>query len=164
MTDGNGIEVRALERRHHAAWLPLWRSYQAFYRVDIPPEVSEVTWARLLDPAEPVGGALAWEGSSAVGLVHHIRHRSCWTEGDYCYLQDLFVASEMRGRRIGRMLIESVYEMAARGGCVRVYWLTHETNEVAMRLYDNVAERTGFIQYRRNLGPGLPQPGSEERG
>ncbi len=161
MPRGNGVEVRAFERGHHAAWLPLWRGYQAFYKIDIPPEVSNVTWARLLDPAEPLGGALAWQGPSAVGLVHHIRHRSSWTEGDYCYLQDLFVAPEIRGQGIGRRLIDYVYETAARDGCVRVYWLTHGTNTVAMRLYDRIAERTGFIHYRRNLAADLPQPRSE---
>src|SRR5690242_8360364 len=103
------ISIRPLQPEHHSAWLPLWRGYQAFYEVDIPQQVSEVTWARLLDPAEPVAGALAWSGSTAVGLVHHIRHRSCWTVGDYCYLQDLFVAPAARSLGIGRKLIEHVY-------------------------------------------------------
>ena len=151
MTAENEIRVRLLEPGDHAAWLPLWRGYQAFYEVDIPPDVSEVTWARLLDPSEPVAGALAWSGALAVGLVHHIRHRSCWTVGDYCYLQDLFVAPEVRGAGIGRKLIEHVYAEAARMGCSRVYWLTHETNVTAMRLYDRIAQRSGFVQYRNSL-------------
>jgi GNAT superfamily N-acetyltransferase len=107
-----------------------------------------VTWTRLLDPAEPMGGALAWRDSRAVGLVHFIEHRSCWTTGNYCYLQDLFVAPGLRGEGIGRMLIEYVYEKARAGGCSRVYWLTHETNTSAMQLYERVAERSGFVQYR----------------
>jgi GNAT superfamily N-acetyltransferase len=86
-----------------------------------------------------------------VGLVHHIRHRSCWTAGDYCYLQDLFVAPAARHAGVGRKLIEHVYALAAREGCARVYWLTHETNSVAMLLYDRIAKRTGFIQYRKDL-------------
>jgi len=32
-----------------------------------------------------------------------------------------------------------------------VYWHTHETNAVAMRLYDRVAERSGFVMYRKLL-------------
>jgi GNAT superfamily N-acetyltransferase len=147
-----------LRPQDHAAWLPLWRGYQSFYEVDIPPEVSASTWARLLDPGEPVAGALAWNGPAAVGLVHHLRHRSCWTTGDYCYLQDLFVSSAHRGSGIGRKLIEHVYAEAAREGCARVYWLTHETNATAMRLYDHVADRSGFVQYRKNLLPGVFRP------
>ncbi len=150
------VSVRPLRREHHSAWLPLWRGYQAFYEIDIPQDISELTWARLLDPAEPVAGALAWDGAAAVGLAHHIRHRSCWTAGDYCYLQDLFVVPTARGSGIGRKLIEHVSEAAARYGCARVYWLTHETNAAAIRLYDRVAERSGFIQYCRSLERNAP--------
>jgi GNAT superfamily N-acetyltransferase len=152
--DNPETRIRPLRPEDHAAWLPLWRGYQAFYEVDIAPEVSASTWARLLDPAEPVAGALAWNGATAVGLVHHIRHRSCWTTGDYCYLQDLFVSPALRGSGIGRKLIEHVYAEASREGCARVYWLTHETNMTAMRLYDRIAERSGFVQYRKHLVPG----------
>lgn len=153
MTANHDIRIAPLQPGHHAAWLPLWRGYQSFYEVDIPAGVSEVTWTRLLDPAEPVAGALAWRGAEAVGLVHHIRHRSCWTTGDYCYLQDLFVAPQIRGAGIGRKLIEHVYAHAASLGCSRVYWLTHETNTAAMQLYDRIAQRSGFVQYRHILPP-----------
>ena len=141
-------EVRAADR---AAWEPLWRGYQAFYRVDILPQVSEQSWARMLDAREPVRAALAWQADEAVGLVHFIRHRSTWTAGDYCYLQDLFVAPAARRGGVGRRLIEYVVEQAEQAGCERVYWLTHESNAEAMRLYDQVAQRSGFLQYRRKL-------------
>ena len=136
---------------HKEQWVPLWRGYQAFYKTDIPPSVSDVTWSRLLDPAEPMGGAMAWQGDQAIGLVHHIQHRSCWTVGDYCYLQDLFVAETARGTGAGRKLIQYVYDHAKAQGCSRVYWLTHETNIEAMKLYDRIAARSGFIQYRHML-------------
>jgi GNAT superfamily N-acetyltransferase len=144
-------EIRPLAAKDRAPWQPLWRGYQDFYQVDIPDEVSAVTWSRLLDPAEPMCGALAWTEDGAAGLVHFIRHRSCWTAGDYCYLQDLFIAEDARGTGIGRKLIEHVYAEATLWGCSRVYWLTHETNLAAMQLYDRIAERPGFIQYRRTL-------------
>jgi GNAT superfamily N-acetyltransferase len=151
-----------LQSENHDAWLPLWRGYQSFYEVDIPADVSALTWTRLLDPAEPMGGALAWRGSRAVGLVHHIRHRSCWTGGDYCYLQDLFVSPMVRGSGVGRKLIEYVYAVAMRGGCSRVYWLTHETNAAAMLLYDRIAERSGFVQYRRIFSAGALRADEEK--
>jgi GNAT superfamily N-acetyltransferase len=144
-----GVEIRPAGERDHADWLPLWRGYQAFYKTDIPEEVSSVTWARLLDTSEPMGAALAWRDDTAIGLVHHIRHRSCWTIGDYIYLQDLFVSPAERGTGVGRKLIEYVYGIARQAGCARVHWLTHETNRDAMLLYDRIAERSGFVQYRR---------------
>lgn len=143
------VTITPLRSTDHDAWLPLWRGYQAFYNVDIPEDVSAVTWRRLTDPAEPMAGALAWRGARAVGLVHVIRHRSCWTAGDYCYLQDLFVAADIRGGGIGRALIEHVYATAKAEGCSRVHWLTHETNHEAMRLYDRIGDRSGFVQYRK---------------
>lgn len=129
----------------------LWSGYLEFYGATVTQETTDLTWSRMLDPAEPIDATLAWQGSEAVGLVHCVRHRSTWTAGDYCYLQDLFVAPETRGRGIGRRLIEHVYATAEAQGCSRVYWLTHESNADAMALYDKVAGRSGFLQYRKQL-------------
>ena len=133
------------------AWLPLWRGYQAFYKTDIPHETTLSTWQRLLAPEEPMHVALAESGGAVVGFVHFIEHRSCWTTGDYMYLQDLFVQPAQRGLGVGRALIEHVYADAAARGCSRVWWLTHETNTDAMVLYDRIASRSGFLQYRKVL-------------
>lgn len=131
-----------------AAWDRLWQGYQRFYKVEIPGPVSDLTWARLHDPTEPMAAMLAWQGERAVGLVHWIFHRSTWTEGHYCYLQDLYVDEDLRGGGVGRALIAHVRTEADAAGCSRLYWLTHETNTDAMVLYDKVAERSGFVQYR----------------
>ena len=143
------VTVRPLEAGDHAVWDPLWRGYLTFYKTALADEVRAVTWSRLLDPAEPMKGALALRDGVAVGLVHHIRHRSCWTVGDYIYLQDLFVAETARGTGAGRALIEHVYAHARATDASRVHWLTHETNTDAMKLYDRIAERSGFVQYRQ---------------
>jgi GNAT superfamily N-acetyltransferase len=85
------------------------------------------------------------------GIVHFLYHRSCWTIGNYCYLQDLFVADDARGHGLGRGLIEAVAEKAREAGASRLYWLTKEDNHTARLLYDKIAERSGFIQYRQML-------------
>lgn len=143
--------LRPVRAEDHDAWMPLWRGYQTFYAVDLPPETSTRTWLRFLDPAEPLHAVLAWRGERAVGLVHWIYHRSCWSIGDHCYLNDLFAEPGERGTGVGRTLIEHVYREAAAAGCTRVHWLTHETNATAMRLYDRIADRSGFVQYRKVL-------------
>jgi len=143
------VEIKTIENNDVDIWLPLWKGYQRFYEVDIPESVTLKTWARFLDPIEPMHAALAMVGQHAAGLVHAIYHRSTWTTGDYCYLQDLFVAPAARGRGIGRALIEHVYAEAKRRGVSRVHWLTHETNHSGMRLYDSVGDRSGFVQYRK---------------
>jgi GNAT superfamily N-acetyltransferase len=144
--------IRPLQAGDHAAWLELWRGYQDFYRASLSEAVTARTFERLLDPAEPMHAAVAVDAQDRpFGLVHYITHRSCWTEGDYCYLQDLFVEPLVRGSGAGCALIEHVYAAARALGCPRVYWLTHETNTDAMALYEKVAERSGFIQYRKAL-------------
>jgi GNAT superfamily N-acetyltransferase len=66
-------------------------------------------------------------------------------------LQDLFVANDTRGLGLGRALIEAVYDKAKEKGASRVHWLTQESNKTARLLYDNIADRSGFIQYRKLL-------------
>jgi len=145
------IAIRPVSAADHGVWLSLWQGYQRFYKTEIAEASSAVTWQRLLDPSEPMHAALAWHNGRAVGLVHFIYHRSCWTVGDYCYLQDLFVSDELRGAGIGRQLIEHVYAQARAAGAARVHWLTHESNSNAMQLYERIAERSGFVQYRQLL-------------
>ncbi|PZU06115.1 GNAT family N-acetyltransferase [Sphingomonas sp.] len=147
----DNVQIRDLFASDHDAWLRLWLGYQAFYGISLSAELTDTTFHRLLRHGEPMSGALAWHGHEAVGLVHFIRHRSTWTVGDYMYLQDLFTIDHARGAGVGRALIEHVYARAEAAHCSRVYWLTHETNGTAMKLYDNVAERSGFIQYRRQF-------------
>jgi GNAT superfamily N-acetyltransferase len=147
----SAVAIRAATAGDFAAWLPLWRGYQTFYKTEIPHETTLVTWQRLLDPAEPMHAALAAHDGAVVGLVHYIEHRSCWTIGNYMYLQDLFVDPTRRGQGLGRALIEHVYAEATSRGCSRVWWLTHETNTAAMLLYDRVADKSGFVQYRKVL-------------
>ena len=147
----DAVMIRPVHAGDYDAWLPLWRGYQKFYQAEIPAETTRVTWARILDPREPVFGALAFSQERAVGMVHWLYHRTCWTIGNNCYLQDLFVAPEQRGSGIGRKLIEHVCAASRIGGCAKVYWLTHETNKNAMLLYDRIATRTGFVHYEKIL-------------
>jgi len=72
------VTVRPLQASDHDRWDVLWQGYLTFYKTVIADEIRAVTWARLLDPAEPMKGALAFRDGTAVGLVHHIQHRSCW--------------------------------------------------------------------------------------
>lgn len=145
------MNIRPLELQDYSKWLDLWNRYQNFYNVTIAATVTEETYRRLLTPCEPLHCFVIEFDGVLLGFVHYIFHRSTWTEGDYCYLQDLFVDSTQRTQSFGSMLIRAVYEEAERNKCARVYWLTHETNYKARTLYDRVADNAGFIQYRKNL-------------
>ncbi len=147
------VAIRPLRPDDHAAWLDLWRGYLTFYTADVPDAVTALTWSRLLDPAEPVHGAVAAsaKGGAPIGFVHWLTHRSTWARTSYAYLEDLFVTPTVRGGGAGRALIEHVYAAAEAAGCAQVYWLTHETNTSARALYDRIATRTGFLHYAKVL-------------
>jgi GNAT superfamily N-acetyltransferase len=149
------LVVRPIAWADHAAWLPLWDGYNAFYGrsgpTALPAEITQTTWARFFDEDEPVNALVAERDGRLVGIVHFLFHRSTTMIGLNCYLQDLFTAAQARGGGVGRALIEAVYERARAAGSTRVYWHTHETNQTAMRLYDQVAERTGFVVYAKTL-------------
>ncbi|NEU12131.1 GNAT family N-acetyltransferase [Methylobacterium sp. BTF04] len=143
------LRIRPVARNERAPWDILWSGYLDFYSAVIGPEIRDITWARLHDPLVPLHALVAEEGGRLVGLAHYTFHASAWTLGPYCYLQDLFTAPEARGRGIGRALVEAVASEARRAGADRVYWLTKEDNAAARALYDTLADRPGFIQYRR---------------
>lgn len=132
-------------------WLPLWEGYNTFYERKVPLEVTRVTWSRFFDAYEPMHAIVAERGGKLQGLVHYLFHRNTAMLGPTCYLQDLFTVAETRGQGIGRALIEAVYERAQAAGSSRVYWMTQESNATARKLYDKVAEQSGFIQYRRQF-------------
>ena len=145
------MQVRKLLKQDYDNWLDLWKGYQDFYKVTLTSELSELTFNRLISESEEMGCLVLEAENKLIGLVHYIFHRSTWTEGNYCYLQDLFVKTDKRAKGCGKSLIEAVYEEAHKKNCSRVYWLTQETNYQARILYDQVAVSTGFIQYRKNL-------------
>lgn len=146
------MNVRNLKEEDFPKWLELWKGYQSFYKVEIKSSVSEVTFKRLLNTDENMYCLVVEENGLLIGMVHYIYHRSTWTEGNYCYLQDLYVTPSERSKGLGRKLIECVYTEAVKNNIARVYWLTHETNYPGRSLYDDVADNAGFIQYRKNIG------------
>ncbi|MCA0401602.1 MAG: GNAT family N-acetyltransferase [Proteobacteria bacterium] len=145
------LEIRPVRADERLLWEPLWQGYLTFYKASLAPEITETTWARLMDPAEPMHVWGAFEGGKLLGIVQCVTHRTTWSTAWNCYLQDLFTVPEARGRGVARRLIEHVYQQAAGLGCYRVYWQTHESNAEAQVLYNKVAERSGFIVYRKNI-------------
>ncbi len=147
--------IRAVAVEDFDAWKPLWDAYNAFYGrkgpTALPEEITQATWSRFFDSNEPVHALVAESSGRIVGLAHYLFHRSTTQLGHICYLQDLFTVEEARGKGIGRGLIEAVYARAREAGAKRVYWQTHETNARATRLYEQVAERSGFIVYRKDV-------------
>lgn len=145
------VVVEWVKREDYDQWLPFWRDYQAFYQVDLSDEITQSTWARFFDGHQPMFCAVAKEGDRVLGFVHYLFHQSTWAKDDFCYLEDLFVAPDTRGKQVGKRLIEFVKQEALSHGCARLYWHTQQTNKTAQRLYDWIAEKPGVIEYRFSL-------------
>jgi GNAT superfamily N-acetyltransferase len=114
-----------------AAWRRLWAGYCTFYETDVPEAVTSGTWNRMLSPAAPLLGRIAE-----------------WALKPICYLEDLFVAPAVRGKGLGRALIDDVLNLARARGCSRLYWHTQAGNRDARRLYDKLAAADEFVRYR----------------
>jgi len=88
--------VRPIAPADRAAWAPLWDGYNAFYgragATALAPEITDVLWQRLFDPAEPVFALVAEDAGRLLGLAHFLFHRSTTRIEPVCYLQDLFTA------------------------------------------------------------------------
>lgn len=145
------LDIRPLEAADRAAWEPLWQGYLTFYKASLAAEVTDTTWQRFLDPAEPMFVRGAFENGKLLGIVQCVLHRTSWSPKPICYLQDLFTVPEARGKGIGKALIERIYDEARAGNWFRVYWQTHESNAEAQVLYNKLADRSGFIVYRKNM-------------
>ena len=144
------LKILSVRARDEAVWRELWTGYLEFYESAVSEDVYRSTFARLLmaGPYEP-SGLIAWDGETALGLVHFMYHRHCWRVENVCYLQDLFATPEARGKGVGRALIEAVYARADEAGCPVVYWNTADDNDTARLLYDRIARKTQFIKYQR---------------
>jgi len=147
------VLIRPVAPTDYAQWLPLWDGYNAFYGrsgpTALPAQITRTTWQRFFEEAEPMHALVAERGGRLLGLTHYLFHRSTIHLEPVCYLQDLFTTEEARGQGIGGALIEQVAARARAAGAARLYWLTHETNQTARRLYDQLATNSGFIVYRR---------------
>jgi GNAT superfamily N-acetyltransferase len=146
------VEIRPLQTGDEAEWRRLWNAYLTFYETELPEEVYATTFARLTgnEPGE-FRGFLALVDGKPVGLTHYVFHRSCWYIDDVCYLQDLYADPDMRGKGIGRALIEAVHAAAKEAGAGKLYWMTQEFNATARQLYDRLATKTPFIIYQKPM-------------
>ena len=142
------LTIRAIEEKDKNQWLKLWAGYLEFYKSTISPEQTELTWKRLINNELKMFGFVAENEEGVIGFTHCLFRPSTWTETDYCYLEDLFVDPNIRGKGIGRALMNKVIDLAIEKNSKRVYWTTQEFNKTARVLYDSITPVSEFVQYR----------------
>jgi GNAT superfamily N-acetyltransferase len=140
--------IREFKEADKDSWLNLWAGYLDFYKTTLSIEQTEFTWNRLMTNEQKMHGFVAENENGVIGFTHCLFRPSTWTETDYCYIEDLFVDPHIRGRGIGRALINKVIELAEEKKSKRVYWTTQEFNKTARVLYDSITSVSEFVQYR----------------
>lgn len=145
--------IRPLISADKSQWLPLWQGYLVFYKTELSNEQTELTWTRLLDSNYNLHGLVAEVDGAVKGITHYSFQTSTWAAKNYCYLEDLFTEPEMRGKGLGRNLIDAVRDIAVKEGSSRLYWNTDLNNETARKLYDTYSLESGKVQYRISLDP-----------
>ena len=144
------IVVTPLGPADRARWAELWAGYLDFYETELPLEIYDHTWQRLIAAESPIrglGARLGGADAPLVGITHYLFHAHAWLTREVCYLQDLFVDVMVRRQGCGAKLIEAVAGIARERGCARLYWTTKEDNTTARLLYDRIARFNGFIRY-----------------
>ena len=144
------LRIRSIQSSDREEWARLWNLYLAFYKTTLSQQIFDSTFSRLISGEDnEFSGLIALKGEQPVGITHYLFHRTCWSQEDVCYLQDLYVDETVRGTGAGRALIEAVYSAADAAGAPSVYWHTQHFNYSGRRLYDRVAELTPFLRYDR---------------
>jgi GNAT superfamily N-acetyltransferase len=142
------LEIRDVTAADEAGWRRLWDGYLAFYKVDVPPEVTAHTWKRLLDPSSPMAMRVAEKDGELAGFAIHLTHPSTWVMNNDCYLEDLYLDDRFRGAGIGRALLDDLVTLCEKNGWSRLYWHTDEGNVRARKLYDSYVKSDGHVRYR----------------
>jgi ribosomal protein S18 acetylase RimI-like enzyme len=79
---------------------------------------------------------LAGDGPEGLALLRF--RPSLWTETLDCYLEELYVVPDRRGRGLGRALMEAAMEVAREQGAAHMDLGTAEDDAAARALYESL--------------------------
>ncbi len=148
MSDGNSVVVRSARPDDEARWRKLWSDYLTFYELTLDPAITDATWQKALSDQSAIFMRVAELDGEVVGFSLSLTHEGTWIANLDCYLEDLFVDAAVRGRGVGRALLDDLVSLCRKNGWSRLYWHTAQDNKTARKLYDSYVTSDGHIRYR----------------
>jgi len=145
------VSIRQLSQADKSAWLDLYHSYLEFYETEPEELATELLWNRIIKEVPEIHALLVELDGMVVGTAHFHYQLSTWTQTFTCYLEDLYVSEEVRGKGLATALIEEVKRLALEHKCSELFWITKESNQIARKLYDKIASQSEFVRYEIRL-------------
>lgn len=127
--------------------LPLVAGYQTFYGAKADTERNRRFFSRFLHPSEEGLLLGAWVDGKLVGFANLYWFFSSTKATDTVLMNDLFVEEGVRGKGIGRALIQRALDETRQRGAAHLEWFTAPDNTTAQRLYDSVPGAGRSIWY-----------------
>lgn len=139
--------IRNIERKDKENWIKLYCGYAKFYKVPMNQDILDVLWGWIHDKNHVVNG-ICFELDDKIVAIAHYRTMPRPIKGQYIgFLDDLFVEEDYRGQKIARKLINHLKSLSKNNNWDGIRWITHSSNENAKKLYDKIADNTGFELY-----------------
>jgi len=139
--------IRTLELKDKENWIKLYCGYAKFYNVPMNQSILDTLWGWIHDNNHIVNGICYELNSNIVGIAHY-RTMPRPIKAKYIgFLDDLFVNPEFRGQKIAQKLINHLKSLSKANNWDGIRWITHSSNENAKKLYDKIANNTGFVLY-----------------
>ena len=139
--------IRNLNNSDFNRWCNLYKSYANFYKVPMNNEILQTLWGWINDDIHIVKGICFEIDSKIVGIAHY-RTMPRPIKGGYIgFLDDLLVEPDFRGKKIAQKLINHLKSLSKINNWDGIRWITHSSNKNAKKLYDKIANNTGFELY-----------------
>ena len=139
--------IRLLEQKDKENWSKLYNGYADFYKVPMNKEILDTLWGWIHDDSHIINGICFELENRIVGIAHY-RTMPRPIKGEYIgFLDDLYVEPNFRGQKIAQKLISYLKSLSKANNWNGIRWITHSSNKNAKKLYDKIANNTGFELY-----------------
>jgi len=139
--------IRNIQLKDKENWEKLYRGYADFYGVEMNEKILQTVWSWLNDKNHEVKGIVYEIEGNIIGFAHYRKMPSPLRGRDIGFLDDLFVESAHRGKKIGEKIINELKKISKSKGWNLIRWVTRSNNLRAKTLYNKVAEKTDWETY-----------------